>query len=761
MGEETARRKAPLRGLKVVDCSAGPAAGLATMILADFGASVACYPDPAFIHLNQVSSARMWCRGKAPGEHLDADLAGADVVVVSEPHGHEGLGYEKVRAMNPAVIYAELTVAGLDCTLPPYEPVLAAYTGRMQNLSGIIAGAGPHFAAVPVASHASAQNLVSGVLAALLQRRRQGAGQKLSTSLLQGFTPYDQGQSLFLQVRPDRPQPDSSTLMPTLNYHPVQCADGKWLQLGNLLPHLFASFMRVIGLESLLEGLPETTEAVRDEILRTMQTKTRDEWMALFVADGGVAAHPYLTAAETLADPDMTANGHVVTLNEVTQLGPVATLTQTPAEVEKAAKADAGFDWGGPAAYNKVDGLPLEGVTVLELATIIASPLGASFLADMGARVIKVEAIGGDPYRHMAGGIGAFRCNQGKESISVDLKSEAGQRIVRRLAERADVLIHNYRPGVPERLGIDYATLAALNPGLVHVSANGYGPAGPGALRPSTHPIPGAAMGGAGYQAGGPPEALLDLAGLREAARRLMRANEVNPDPNTAMVVCTASLLGLAAREVTGRGQQIFVDMFGANAYANFDDLIDYPGKPPRPPLGEGLRGPHPLNRLYQAADGWVFLSIQTAGEWQRFLSVSGLSTGLEPFRDGDQPAPEAELAEVLGGLFARRTAAEWETLFAGSGLGCVQADAANTGEFFAGDAGAAWMVAVDHPDLGIYRRHRPMLSFAVENTAVRGGARAGADGRAILAGLGYEPGEVDRLFSDGVLFSVDEPTTG
>ena len=95
--------------------------------------------------------------------------------------------------------------------------------------------------------------------------------------------------------------------MPTLNYHPVQCADGRWLQLGNLLPHLFASFMGVIGLEDLMEGLPETTEAVRDRILETMQTRTRDEWMDLFVRDGGIAAHPYLTASETLADPDMTA----------------------------------------------------------------------------------------------------------------------------------------------------------------------------------------------------------------------------------------------------------------------------------------------------------------------------------------------------------------------------------------------------------------------------------------------------------------------
>lgn len=754
----------PLAGLKVVDLGSGAATGLATMMLADFGARVLRYPDPAGDQWDWLPSARMWLRGKAEGTDLHADLQMADVVVVCANGARAGTDYDSVKRLNPSVIHAELSAAGADSALPPHEPVLAAWSGRMQNLTGIAPEGGPHFAAVPVATHATAQNLLSGILAAVLQRRRTGAGQKLSTSLLQGFMPYDQGQSLFLQVQPDRPQPDPATLMPTLNYHPVQCADGKWLQLGNLLPHLFASFMGAIGLEDLLEGLPDTTEAVRDRILETMQTRTRDEWMDLFVRDGGIAAHPYLTAPETLADPDMMANGHVLTLNGVTQLGPVARLTRTPARITAEAKPAVDASWHPGTHATVPDTLPLAGVTVLELATIIASPLGASFLADMGARVIKVEAIGGDPYRHMAGGIGATRCNQGKESISVDLKDPEGQRIVRALAEKADVLIHNYRPGVPERLGIDYEALKALNPGLVYVSANGYGPDGPGALRPSTHPIPGAAMGGAGYQAGGPPETLLDLPELREAARRLMRANEVNPDPNTAMVVCSASLLGLAARAATGEGQQIFVDMFGANAYANFDDLIDYPGKPERPPLGPGLRGPNALNRLYPAAAGWVFLGLYSDDEWRRFRDLTGFDSEAVPF-PVDAPLGDlsvmgngAPLADALVQFFALRTADEWEALFEGSGLGCVRADRHNTGEFFAGSAGAKWMVPITHAELGTYRRHGPMLSFAVAHPDLRAGARAGVDGRKLLAELGYPDEEADRLFEAGVLFSVDEP---
>ena len=101
-------------------------------------------------------------------------------------------------------------------------------------------------------------------------------------------------------------------------------------------------------------------------------------------------------------------------------------------------------------------------------------------LADLGARVIKVEPPEGDPFRAMMGGLGAARVNAGKESICVDLKTEEGRRVAHGLIARADVLIHNYRVGVPERLGIGYDEARAINPLLVYVSVNGYGPPGRG-----------------------------------------------------------------------------------------------------------------------------------------------------------------------------------------------------------------------------------------------------------------------------------------
>ena len=200
-------------------------------------------------------------------------------------------------------------------------------------------------------------------------------------------------------------------------------------------------------------------------------------------------------------------------------------------------------------------------------------------LADLGAEVIKIEPIAGDPFRSLMSGLGAMRVNAGKKSLCVNLKTSEGKQIVLDLIQNADIVIHNYRPGVPERLGIDYASVRPLNPALIYIQSNGYGPNGPSAHRPSTHPIPGAAMGGVFYQMGQTlPNDLLGEDDLLLWTSRLMRANELNPPA----VIATSALLGLSARQRTGQGQQIMVDMFGANAYANADDFVRYLSKEAR-----------------------------------------------------------------------------------------------------------------------------------------------------------------------------------
>ena len=137
-------------------------------------------------------------------------------------------------------------------------------------------------------------------------------------------------------------------------------------------------------------------------------------------------------------------------------------------------------------------GGPLSGMRVLDCSIAMAGPLAAMRLGDLGADVIKIEPVTGEWHRHVAGGgatgnrINAsfLSLNRNKRSLAVDLKTEEGREILWELARTADVFLQNYRPGVAERLGVDYETLSALNPDIVYVSMSGYGEDGPYAHRP-------------------------------------------------------------------------------------------------------------------------------------------------------------------------------------------------------------------------------------------------------------------------------------
>ncbi|MXY55726.1 MAG: hypothetical protein F4029_20140 [Gammaproteobacteria bacterium] len=770
---------APLSRFRIVELGVGPVTGLATMVFADFGADVIKVVPRGGDPWADTGSWPLWTRGKriVAADLDDPDDAATlrslivdstDAVLTTLDRGTRGaIGLDAESLGRPDLVLGVVSGFGEDgpyASYPAYEPVVAAKSGRMLSFAGVADRRGPNYAALQVGTHATAQSAAAGLLAGLIAREATGHGFTFDTSLLRGMMPYEMGIMAMAQLWDkgilERPKAtrDRTVSMPTFNYHPVRTKDGKWLQLGNLLPHLLDNFFRASGLDAVIAqsehpGDPfrwprEAVEQFRDYLFEHMQSKTLAEWTDIFVADGGVASHPYQTTQEALADPDVTANGHVVERDGVTQLGVLANLTESPGEVGAAA-VDTAFDAieARPVETVPVDGnrpaKPLAGVTVVESATIIAAPLAAATLADLGARVIKIEPLTGDPFRSMFHGFGASKCNAGKECICLDLKSAEGQRIARSLAENADIWIHNYRMGVPERLGIGYEQLSAVNPDLVYVSANGYGPNGPGAKRPSTHPIPGAALGGVVWQLGGlpPEENVPDNAELRETARKLLRANEVNPDPNMSMVVATTALIGLAARRAHGRGQKVFVDMFGANAYANWDDFLSYEGKPERPTVDKDGYGLGPLHRLYRCADGWVFLMIASDHEWM----VLRDELRLEVERDA------ADLDAVLGEVFAAGNADDFEARLATKGIGCVRADGPQPPAFLLEDAHCGieeLRVPAVHPDWGDYYRNGPMVRFSKGDDYPGTGAMGGAT-VALLEELGYSDAEIDALIAD------------
>lgn len=802
-----------LAGIRVVDLTRGPCGGRATAVLADFGADVLrVLPSSDHTSLGLASSP-FWQRGKstttvdpsdraAMGELFDA----ADVVVADGPRRRlvdAGFDADSVRNTRPGLVHCTITGFGapLDAATgvdgptdawPGHEGLVAAWAGRMAGFGVQLNEDRPVYAALPVATHMASQGAVHGILAALLQRQRTGEGDVVETSLLQGLTCFDLVDQMMWQLH-DGTADDFVPLrlaseMPTLNYHPLLTSDGRWIQCGNLLEHLFMSFLDAIDMlgELLVDERfigspatwsPEATEEARDRILHRMQERTADEWMAIFDENGNVAAEPVLTTAEALDHRDIACS--LIELDDphvgrTTQIGPIARLERSPASPEPRRAPGDASSWIASASgsgvpvgtHDRVPGRPLDGVTILDLSTIIAGPLGMSMLADLGARVVKVEPFGGDPFRQLYGdGRLAVKTNLGKESICIDLKNADGQAVLHELVADADVLVHNFRGAVPQKLGIDPDTLWAINPRLVWAGLSGYSVASPSATRPATHPVIGASTGGVAHQAGPALSAECPtLAEVREAARRIMAANEANPDPNTSVVAASAVLLALADRERNhGQGQVVRIDMQTANAWANGDDFLRYDTKPDRPTPDDELHGLGATYRLYPTADGWVFLAAQGDQAFERFCRAAGhedIARAPRFATSASRADHDDELVGVLTEVFATRSADDWQKL-ADHGIGCVRADGIESGVRWSDDP---WIRAMgfapetEHGRFGAVRRWGPLSTVGVraadDPSRYRTAPLAGQQTDALLAELGRSPEDIEQLRANGVVNS-------
>jgi crotonobetainyl-CoA:carnitine CoA-transferase CaiB-like acyl-CoA transferase len=755
-----------LAGLRVVEIGESIAAAVAGMVLADFGADVTIVEAPAGSRLRDAPAWTMWSRGKATepvdlttddGQaRLRALVGDADVAIVAlEPNTADRLSVDgpTLRALNPRLVHCEITGFGRGHPLSHvagHDGVVTAAGGRAHEFGVLLEGERPAYPAVPVATHGATMLALQGVFSALLERERTGEGQEVSTSLLRALDVFD-----LSGWAPNGSRELRLGDSPMLFYPEARTKDGVWVQFSQNSPRLYRALLQALELEHLYGDerfrtapavpIPEDARALRTIVMRRVGERTWDEWREIFVRDPNISAEPFARPGDALTHPQLVATGDVrerddAQLGRVRELGPLFSWSETPTTERTSARPR---------------GALLQGVTVLELATWIATPMASALLSELGARVIKIEPLEGDPMRRA--GAAGVKCVQGKESITLDLKTDEGRAIVQQLAAQADVFLHNYRPGVPERLGIDDATLRARNPGLVYVYAGSYGSTGPSALLPAFHVTVGAIIGGALAQHGrGPlPGADVELTDeeLGWWSRHLMRCNESNPDFNAALSVAAAVTMALYARERTGAGQSIETRMMAANAYVLCTDFVDYEGRPPRASSDEEMYGTGARNRLYRAADGWVFLAAPGEDDARRLADVVRV----------DVSTSDDALADELETTFAKQSASDWERELTAAGLACARVhDGIHADAVFASPWGKELGFVQESAATGFGPYPRYGRVVRTERDAELGppgpADHAGAQTRAILAELGYSPDDVASLFASGI---VGEPDVG
>ncbi len=303
---------------------------------------------------------------------------------------------------------------------------------------------------------------------------------------------------------------------------------------------------------------------------------------------------------------------------------------------------------------------PLAGLRVLDLSELLPGPYATSLLADLGAEVVKVERPGGDNARAIVPDM-VEALNRGKRSICIDLKTEPGCAVLRQMAERSDVLVEGFRPGVTRRLGVDYDSLSRLNPRLIYASVSGYGASGPQALRPGHDLNYLSAAGVVGLtQRGGAP------------------THDVNipvADIAGSMFAVVSILAALAQRERDGRGQ--FLDVAIADAALHWTTLrlgSWLAAKARGTAAGAGLPR-QPAYGVYPTADS-RYLSIAAIEDpfFARLVAALGLPDLQGPAlaRHHDRVAHRARIDAAIAECLRAQPLAHWAALFDAQDIPCA-----------------------------------------------------------------------------------------
>ena len=731
-----------LEGIRVIDFGQYIAGPMAAMLLGDQGADVIRIDPPGGPRWNTPANAT-WNRNKRSivlDLKKDADretarqlIAGADVVIENfRPGVMDRLGLGAAAddgRRNPRLIYCSLPGFGSDdprAQVKAWEGVVGAATGAYRA-SHATKGR-PVYTVIPYGSAYAAFLCAVTVAMALNARERSGLGQRVEIPLFDATFSVVGARGLLVNGKPvPEPEFNWSRQLP--------CKDGRWLMyVAN--NKQFEAFIKSIGMDKWRDAkLPPKELAQKfDEVMRTRTAKEWEDIIAEIGSEGVIChtsaewlQHPQALESKIIADYDDPELGRFRGPGINARLSATPGSVRTPRPKTDAHRAEilkelaarkphvALTREGGGRA--KCCARRSQGVKVVDLCIVLAGPTCGRTLAEFGADVIRIDS------PHVKTVLRHNDINRGKRSILLDLKTKEGLEIFWKLVDQADVVLQNFRGGVAEKLGIGYEQVRARRPDIVYGSMNTFGHIGPYAGRPGHEQI-GQAVSGMQVRYGSAKPATAPFA-----------AN----DYGTGLMACYGVALALLHRRRTGEGQ--FVDSALAYTATMLQSALlqDYEGKQWNEPHGQEATGSGPLDRLYQASDGWLFLAAR--GGRARALRGTGRSRAVAA---------------------ARTWSARWKSACAAAawrrGWRCSTRPASaptascpSLPELMTDPLTAARGLAVtrDHEGFGPITTTAPGVRLSrTPVTAGRPAAKPGSDAASVLAEIGMG-GELERLIRE------------
>jgi len=794
-------KQAPLTGIRVVDFGHYIAGPLTGMLLADQGAEVIKVDRPGKPDYDTPANG-VFNRGK---QHItlnlkDADdlatavklIRSADVVIENFRPGvmqRLGLGAEEMTALNPGLVYLSLPgFASTDERAPirAFEGIISAAIGQYTDLQSRRPDLPPVYTPMPLGSTYGAIHGAIAVTLALYAREESGRGDVVEVSLVGAAMSAMAVIMLDVADKPARygtPSNANRQKQRSRAGSPFsgtfRAGDGQWLYI-IAAGHSRNSRSLVKALEvyddliaegmvdvpvyenlHLTNNIPDSSHLsrewnlkAREKIESVLASEPAQHWVDVLTA-AGVPCTIQRTAQAWLHKSETEEAALTVVVDDpeygpMRQLGVQTWLAKTPDEcaipkpsrpfvgdVEPRLNGDIAVSLGKPI---------LEGIRVLDLSNVLAGPASARTLAEYGAEVIKIDP----PEPYFGPRISSWfplEVSPGKRSVILNLKDEAGRAAFMKLVETADVIVHNFRPGVAQSLGIDYDAVKRRKPDIVYLNLTAFnGPRpGPWMNRPGFDPM---LQGSTGIQ--------MRYGG--EGNRPVLHGWASCIDYITGYSATYGAVLALFKRRRSGVPDG---GDFVTTSLAQGGQLVQAPfmyaceaGCSGDEPSGQDAVGEHALHRMYRARDGWVFLG-GLAHEMDKLRCVAGLEN-----------TPDEDAGEFLEGEIKKRDVSHWVKVFNEVGLAGHRIDSLeDIREMFlhevcddlldTWDDGRSISIVrfTDHP-VGSAVDLAPPAYVRLKNAPVQllyACPKQGAHTREILGELGYDDDYVDGLIAKGV----------